>query len=264
MWADTLAGDTFDLGGEDGPKRISRNWPGSWQAAGVGTVPQISLNTDDLDGTEASTGTASRIWRRNYAACVYAEASAPSLIRLRIPAQDTATGDFRLGAAVIGPAAVFGWQYDRGYKWRRMHNTTVETAVDGTRRSRNNGPSRRAIEFAWTETQIDQTELYASDPTPDYVTGKSGGGGVPIAARRDTPRMVEGLLDRIKGADTPVAFLGKLTPQTGDGTGTDHITDTTTWIYGRIVSDTQIDVVLGDEGDDEVHKLNKITIEEEI
>ncbi len=96
---------------------------------------------------------------------------------------------------------------------------------------------------------------------PDWVSGTVGG-GTPISAKSDTPRQVFGLLDRLQGAHTPVAFLGELTPQSEGGT--DHVTDTTTWAYGRFVSNASIDVVLGDEGDDEVHKLNKITLEEEV
>lgn len=71
--------------------------------------------------------------------------------------------------------------------------------------SRNYRPSRRTFRIAWTEG-IDITDLQGNNPDPDYWIANVSS-GEPIAIANDVPDLLQGLLDYLQGAKTPIVYI---------------------------------------------------------
>lgn len=284
---DELVGSTLDLGaGGSGTaryKHIRGNTEGGWSSDGSGTsltrLPRIMYETSELsasDPTSHSGGNAA-VWRKNMGAVVYnfdpLSTVAEPVLRLRIPAQANADGYFQIGSIIIGEVAVFGTQFDRGLSWTTMPNVQDYQRPDGSRRPHTLGPMRREVELAWSENAMDASRtqgglqddaetLPGSANSPDFVALTTA--GLPVAARYDTVSQVEGILRQVGGSAQPVVFLPRLPVQAGSSGEVVQFTDDRLFLYGRIDSDHRYEVVQGNEGVDEVQRLNKIVITEEV
>jgi hypothetical protein len=173
------------------------------------------------------------------------------------------------GAIIIGPIVAFGHRYSWGRQLRSSPNTTLTTARNGTRNARNEGKTRRAVEFGWTDG-VDQSQLerdQTATSLPDYITNTNTAGGTPLAAAVDGPAMMRGIVESTNGSELPVVYLPWIEPQAA---GTNYmIVHRDHMLYGRIVSDVSVETVQGDEyaGSDrrgEVVRTSSILIEEEL
>ena len=267
LWRDQHAGDTFDLGNEDGPRRIDRNMEGAWSTDGTGTAkvkpPRVYLDSVDLAGTEAADGTTGAIWVRDHLLVLREYDDRYQRIALQIPSQPTAAGYYEIGSVFMGPLLILGRTYDRGWISRRSRLTDLLTRSDGTRRARVRGGSRRAIEAAWVAGAVDVSREQEETPTPDYWSSGANA-SLPLASSDDVARAVEGMLDEIDGPSEPVVYVSRI--QLLDaGSDSLHITDRQRILRGRIVSaTTRREHVTGDEAVSEAERLNRIVIEEEL
>ena len=253
------AGDTFEDDSTGKVARIERNRAGAWTDETTARPVLWCEATGAADLPSSGTG---RIWRSSFGAVLADYADGYELLRLKIDAQSTADGDLRIGVVVIGPLYVFGHQFDQGWQIRQIADVEVSDLPGGRRVSRKLGPTRREASIAWAETAVDLKQEQADQPVPDYVTGASGGD--PIATRGGTLRELVGLIEEIDGPSRPVAFVRRV-PRPGGGESTTlPITRPELVIYGRIETDPQLDNVTGDEGVDEVERMNQITITEEV
>jgi hypothetical protein len=195
-----------------------------------------------------------------------------SAYRLTIPSQtvrDHVNQYYEAGAIILGPIVAFGHRYSWGRQVRSSPNTTLTTARDGTRTARNEGRTRRTVEFGWTDG-VDQSQLerdQSASSLPDYITNTNAAGGTPLAAAVDGPAMMRGIVELTRGPELPVVYLPWIEPQAA---GTNYmIVHRDHMMYGRIVSDVSIETVQGDEyaGEDrrgEVVRTSAILIEEEL
>ena len=266
LWRHQHAGDTFDLGsGEERFHRIKTNTEGAWRVDGSGVPkvkqPTVWLEADNLVGTEPSSGTGD-VWVRDFGSLIREYDDDYQRIALEIPAQSTADGYYQLGVFHFGDILPFGQQYDLGWVWTRLWNTAVRDLEDGTRHAREIGPRRRTLEIGWVETAVQVFQEQADDPDPDYLS--SGTGGLPVASRGDVLRALEGLLEQSRGGVEPLVYLSRIEQQ--DGAGVQHLTDRRRWLYGRVRTDLKTEVLAARQGEgvDEVERLNRITIEEEL
>jgi len=267
LWRDQHAGDTIDLGGEDGPRRIERNMEGAWSTDGSGTPavrqPRLYLQTDDLTGSEASSGTTGAIWVRDSLLVLREYDGRYQRIALQIPSQATAAGYYEIGSVHLGPLLILGRTYDRGWISRRSRLTDLLTRSDGTRRARVRGGSRRALEVAWVAGAVDVSREQENAPTPDYWSSGANA-SLPLASSDDVARALEGLLDEIDGPAEPVVYVSKI-PLLDSGSDSLHITDRQRILRGRIVSaTTRREHVTGDEAVSEAERMNRIVLEEEL
>lgn len=252
------AGDSMAL--EDGEdtvyRRIASNSEGGWRS---GTkLARLMLNAEDLDGGEDATGTGT-IYRRNFGGVVHDLSVYYRYVRLHIPAQETWSGDYRIGQLIIGPVFVFGLQYGNGWAYETASNTDLQTRTSGSRSARVLGPRRRAVEVSWADQPQDTTRMWDSEPSPDYVTGVNSGD--PVASIADTAYQVLGLTERTDGPASPVVYLGKI----DRGSGSHLYTMDPEWLYGRITTEVaSVDHVVGEEGVSVVLRANRIRIEEEV
>ncbi len=186
--------------------------------------------------------------------------------RLTIPAQHTVEDYFEIGTMVLGHILAFGRRYSWGRTVQTSPNTTLTTGRSGARRAQNFGPSRRSVEFGWT----DGTDLSAvrQGLPADYVNAAASGGGEAAATWFDAPLSMEGLVRELYGSQTPVVYLPWIERQALGTVYTASHPDL--MMYGRIVSDVSIETVQGEEwiasgaANGEVVRTSVIRLEEEL
>lgn len=181
---------------------------------------------------------------------IFAPGAAADGWRLKIPAQTTVDGDYRIGMAWFGDAHLLGrvpgWGTARTMR-QGIERSETPSRVGSLRRA---APSIRLADIAWSDT-IDQTQHY-SGSEPDYVS--IGGEGSTVAA---TALDLQGVID--ENEDRPVVYvpdIGTSLPAT--------LIRRHEWLYGTITGDVRSEVVIGNEGDDETVRIATVTITEEV
>ena len=264
-----LVGDGFLFDTDAGV--ITASSDGAWaDPAGATKTRTVRLEVS-RDPGGVRNGTAGAIMARNACLVFNADPQA-NAYRLTIPNQPTRNfvdQSYEAGLIILGPIVAFGHRYSWGRQLRSSPNTTLATARDGTRYARNEGATRRAVEFGWTDG-VDQSQLgrdQSASSLPDYITNTNTAGGTPLAAAVDGPAMMRGIVEATNGPELPVVYLPWIEPQAA---GTNYmIVHRDHMLYGRIVSDVSVEVVQGDEyaGADrrgEVVRTSSVMIEEEL
>lgn len=263
FWHTAHVGDTFDLaGGESGNlHKITRNTEGAWLGNNSSTKkPTIVLADDNMPGAlGAQAFGTGKIRRKDFGAIVHGYNLDYQFLRLRIPIQQTADDDYRIGQVFIGPIAAFAHEYDSGWSTIREFDSEVFRRRGGTRRARKRGPSRRLVEIAWSDTAIDASRVQDSQPDPNYVIGQTGT-ALAIGSPFDTLRTVEGIHEM---QDGPVGLVTYLSRVPTDTDATHPLTDWREWVYGRLETNPRTDNVTGDEAKTELERMNTIAVREE-
>jgi len=191
-----------------------------------------------------------------------------SAFRLTIPVQPVAEAYYEMGVCLIGHVAVFGRRYSWGRSLTTEANVDLRTGSSGRRTAQVAGPPRRAVEFGWSDA-VDQSE-FSVDITlnqPDYVVGSSTGTPEAVAAAKDGPGLLRGIVEHLNGSAEPVVYLAYL-PRVALGT-TQMVVHPDLHLYGRIVSDVSIETVQGVEWNGkgntgEMQRTSSIRLEEEL
>jgi hypothetical protein len=191
-----------------------------------------------------------------------------SAFRLTIPVQPVAEAHYEMGVCLIGHVAVFGRRYSWGRSLTTEPNVDLRTGSSGRRTAQVMGPSRRAVEFGWSDA-VDQSEFGVDMTTsqPDYILGASTFTPDPVAAAKDGPGLIRGIVDHLNGSAEPVVYLAYL-PRIALNS-TQMVVHPDLHLYGRIVSDVSIETVQGKEWDGkgntgEVVRTSSIRLEEEL
>jgi len=260
------AGDTFDLGaaGDGGVRyhHIAHNAEGAWRGTGTTTKrPRVVLERDNLVATDPASGTG-ELWRRDFGVIVSNMEAAASYqhVRLRIPAQDTADGDLRIGTIVIGSVSVLARPYDWGWEYVHVQPISITNRPDDSIAARTTGKMRREIRFGWATTGMDVKQASEDTPSPDYVAIDSS--DVPAGVEHDTARNVEGIVRRCEQAACPVLLLTAIKHLAAGNAQKES--RSRAMLFGRITTDPMTTTVLGDEGVDELERLQTITMTEEV
>lgn len=268
LYHEAHKGDTMLLkaGEDDAPVKITHNSEGAWYSDGVGGVatkiPTVAIDPDALAGLDTG-GTTASIWRRDFGIIIAQSVSlAYDLIRIRIPDHITADGYFQIGNLYVGPCFVFGKSYDNEWTIEEQGNVDIIERRDGGRRSRVLGPRRRLVTFSLANTAIDLCPTQQPNPSPDFVSGLVPGSVNAIATPHDTSRMVMGVVDRAQGADLPVVLCRYV--EQYDARYEIQLNVPLGQHYGRIVTDPSVDNVIGTELHNEVERMSRVTIEEEV
>jgi hypothetical protein len=256
-----LAGSyaVFDPGGgSESIHKINHNSEGSFSAAsGTVHVKPAELEVGGDVSAVAAAGTF-EVWEDAATLIVYNHTAVYQKYRLRIPAQSTAEGYFKIGAVVCGPLLVFGTDYSWGRTVALESNQEITTGRSGDRIVEELGPLRRQVQFAWTEGWDARPTGGSSPIAFDHLSMNASTG---LGVRND-PTIMAGALRRLRGAKEPTVFLPRL-PDSGNQ-ATKMITGRARQVYGRVVSPVTQQTILGDEGTNEVLTINQIVIDEEI
>ena len=257
-----LAGSYFAFPGEGEAlivRKIETNSRGKYAPITSSMTTRILLTS--VDESEGASGADGEIWSKDSLTVVPLTASYKAF-RIRIPAQDTYEGHFRIGSLVIGSFYPLGG-YLQQYGWGRA----IEWATDweqvegrtGIRTVRALGPTRRAAEVSWVDG-VDTSGL--SDTSPDWVLGWTG--GEAVAVQGDVPWSVPGLMEYLQGATTPIVYAPAVALP-ANGTAAVDVTDRSYMLYGRITTENiQGTNVVGEEGTTEVIRVGTVRVEEEI
>lgn len=242
QFVDNTSGDGF---------RIIGNSSGIW-AASADKPLRIFLDPDDDPSGLAASGTGYVHLQRSVTYGAGATADIRYL-KLEIPSQVTREGYYEIGALVIGPALVFGRQYDADRGLERAHQVDLTTRRDGSRVAHSRGAQRRAVTVSWSEG-IDESELWTSSQTTRSAQSQV------VTAAADTARLTEGIFSEVDGPLKPVVYLSRM--PVGESYNT--LVLDREFLYGRIVSQWSGSQSLGDEGVDEVIRVGELRIEEEL
>jgi hypothetical protein len=233
-------------------RRIVNQRSGAWGQLG-GKRAGLRI---ELQGTEPANGTCD-IYAPTACLVVHGVTTHYDKFRVRIPAQTTADGFFQAGLIMVGGLFVAGQQWSWGYSREFQQNAEISTDRWGTTRARRAGPVKQIVSVAWSDG-VCMTDLHAEDPEPDYLAPKATGEG--IANKADVPFLLSGMLEHLSSGETPVVLL----PSVPDASVSDEvmITDPLLMTYGRIISSVSVENVQGDELEDEVYRVQNVTIEE--
>jgi len=224
---------------------ITRHQEGLWSATGGLSGKQSELIINAGSGAADATGTAGSIVPRNWVGYIHNITTAYRKLRFTIATVTTSAGYFQIGQLIIGTFQPVGKQWSFGNIYQFARNQETVTTRDGVARTRKLGPPIKSVTVSLDAA--DQTALNGSQPTPDYLSAKTGYPG--LVNQYDTPWLLAGLLEELDSGAVPVVALLSV-PDGVAGVGPDSgvITDPELFVYGR-VGDVQLEVVRGNEGD---------------
>jgi len=235
--------------------RITRNTGGYWNPSGDSKRIRIDVATDGGALAASATETAELVAPGGVV--LLALPGIPRRIRFGAAAsQVTPYGDYRLGSAGIG--RVIGVGADPGWGWRREALLTREISrrADQSMDVRVLGPPRTRLTYEWPDGVI-MRDL-RSRSAGDYEAVEVPSTGEVIGMREDAYSSMTGaLISILDQGRVPCLVIPRL-PALGT-----TITDPYLWLYGRITSESHgITGLYGDEGDDEVVRVDGLSFEE--
>ena len=248
-------------------RKITGNTAGTLASNVSGPKPTFFL--DGIDGSEPATSTLTLI-PSHVCVMFHTDGETGGGWALKIDAQTTAPYtvdgtaqyDIRLGHLSLGRMFIFGTQYGRGRVVMYESADLTEDTPGGTRRSVRPGPGGRTVRIAWPDP-IDTTQTQGITADPDYLTSTTTAGNTAVAAAKDVPFSLLGLLQKI-GARDPVAYFPRIERSTGAG-DTQTFLRHHTCLIGTITSAGQFESVVGEEDSNtagEAMRFSTVVIEE--
>ena len=248
-------------------RTITGNTAGTLAHQNSGTRPVFFL--DGIDGTEPTLGTISLIPDR-VSVTFHTNGEIGGGWGIRIAAQQTAPYtvagvskyETRLGHVSMGRTFVFGTQYGHGRVVMWESGDLTEDTPGGVRRAVRAGPGGRRQRLAWPDP-IDTSQTQGTATNPDYIKSTTTAGNLPVAAQKDLPFSLLGLLES-QGARDPITYFPSIPVSTGS-TDTVHYLKRADHMLATISSAGQVESVVGDELDSstgEAVRFSTIVLEE--
>lgn len=230
-------------------RRIRSNTAGSWRSPG-GASTQLARIFLEVEGDEPAAGVCAVLWPSGVLVVHRTSLTTSERWRVRIPANQP-TLDSRYEAGLLHPCAIRGLGAPPDWGWSReaAPNVAVSTSRRGTPRASQLGPVLDRWTWGWPEgVPLDRHRLGTD---LDYVGGPTG---QPLATLNDVPWALRGYLEESAAGARPVVALASL-PASGT-----TITDRTLWLYGLLEGAVRQGHVLGDDGVDELVRVETITV----
>lgn len=218
---------------------------GVWAGSGASTH-KVKLRVEG-----SPSGGPCRLWAHSGVVVAH-NISPDEQYRLQIPVQSTAEGYFRLGLAA--PAAFKPVSRQWSWEWSTDHRPQVRR-IQGERtadRIEQLRPVAREITVSNPDGYL-LHHLRGSSPRPQWQAADSGD---TLAAKEDAPFMLSGLLREIRGGEHPVLLMMRVDDED------EVITDPTLWMYAHLVASVNLENVRGNEGVNEMQRLQSLTFRE--
>ncbi len=242
-----LVGATVSLGGGK-YRKIRAHTEGSWGTDAAAAGRTVELWLDGVDDSEGTSGSLD-IWARNGVVFVHPTTTNHyRRYRLNIPAQANADGYFEIGTLIIGSLYVPGQQHTWNSTASYGSNASMSESSDGVTRVRERGPVRRTWTWDWSDA-VDISRI-RDTANPDYITPDSMSYSDGVATYQDAPFKIAALLKKCKSGQIPVVAVASI-PTLASTTSVTQ-TDPTLFLYGRVSGDISLEMVIGNEGVDEV------------
>lgn len=241
LFKDELAGHrvVLDTGGTPTPRKVLSNTAGFFNAA---AGPKASLILEDVDGTEATSGTLTLQWRSGVMPIHTTGLAGVErrYWRCRIPSTELAVEDFYSGGtlALVGLVAP-GKQWAANWSWDLEPNISIDENSYRTQRRQQKGPNRRRISLGWDHAF--KVGLVRGVTDADYLQTSAA----PIVARDDVWGQLHGLMDQSLGGSLP-SLLMAVDPGSGV-----TLTDRTLWCFGYFDGGLTVQNASGNEGENE-------------
>ena len=175
--------------------------------------------------------------------------------RIVIDAQNTADDYYTIGQLMIGPLHLLAQPYSWGRTQTTERGSVIQIQPDRTTYLARPAPARRVIQMTWADG-VDETQMWAASPSPDYPDFDSSDATNADAA---TLQSLSGLLNEADGR--MVALIPRLDlPLTSART----IYRKAGLIVGTASAEDQIDTIQGEELNDEVVRSGNLVITEEV
>jgi hypothetical protein len=236
------------LGGTEYARRVCSNTGGWWT---LNTTARAVVNVDGITGSEPSSGEVTLVAPGGLLVAYLTSFTPRRRWRVRIPAQITVDGFFRLGTGFsIGRVIPFGlgWGWGAAGTRTAQYDSQKDAAGVETRSSR--GADIRTWTVDWSAGV--PMEVPRQDVDGDYV-GVSG--GLALEPVHATPWQLAGIFDRTNGQTVPVVAVAQL-PAT-----TSTITDRTLYLYGLPSNSLGTSIASGTEGTNEVVRTETVRVD---
>ena len=236
--------------------KITRNSAG---VMGAGT--SFKRPVFEVKATTGGTETGQlELWPDSVTVAVNLAGVQASAWAIRVTAQHTYDDDYRIGHLMLGRGYFTGYQYARGRVLTYEPNTPTSVSPDGVLRGRQVGPGGRLLRFAWTDP-VDASDTYGTATSPDYLTGSTTGGSLPVGTRQDVAGSIEGMFREL-GQYSPFVYLPSVPRSTSTGTDTIVLNRRHQHMAMTLTSPVEIESVLGDEDSSEAFRVASITARE--
>lgn len=205
------------------------------------------LLMDNIDNAEGNGGLGGRIWSPSLAVIVSLRGTHYTGFRLRIPAQDTATGDFRIAKLIIGGLHVFGMRPDWGRRSETGASVERIESEDGRVYSRVTAPISNIIELPFTAgmhtKQVDQLA-----PDPDFFKIDNNAAANAITSIKATPYQLQSLMSQLhtEGFPPEPVFILPRIPVLTSGSST-LLNRRFDLMYGEASTRIRLEQVQGEE-----------------
>ena len=238
--------------------RIARNAPGVLGAGDGSNFKRVRL---EVEGTTGSTEVgALELWPDSVTVAINLRGVQGSAWGIRIAAEHTVDNDYRIGQLMLGRAFITGYQYARGRVLTYEPNTPTTITADGVLRGRKVGPGGRLLRFAWTDP-VDTTQTQGTATAPDFITGSSSAGALPLASRADVGASLEGMFREI-GQHQPFVYLPSVPRSTTLATDVIVMNRRSQHMAMTLTTPVELESVLGDEDSSEIFRVASITARE--
>lgn len=263
LYAGEMEGALWTFGASSG-HRIKSHLTGKWD--NTNTKP-CSLVLEDIDGTEAASGNG-QISSKNAVLLLHLQGSDYQAFRVTffapgggVPAM--ADGYFECGRIIVGPVVVHGDRTSWGRVMETNSGTEMQEARDRTIKTRKIAPTRRIIEYGWTDA-VDTTSGInpVGDADPDFVMPNTAGSSEAVALKDVTPFDFEGVFHLLSGSNKQVVYLPRIEKQAL--TTNQTLNRRQQHALCRITSPVRLESVQGEENDTEVIRVATVTFTEDV
>lgn len=250
---------------------VVRNQCVGWTLVLDGTPRKILANTEgqigatssvaavfELEGVTGSEGTSGTCYL--YAAAAVAIVAQPShyyRFRLTIPAATTPDGYLILGKVILGSIAILGRRLSNGRSLQLVPQNQNSRPPGGPRAWRKLGPSLRRYGLEFGDL-LPSSQIWRSSPAPDYL--KLSTAGDPLATLHGVALSMMGIAEENQGKY--VVYAGNI-PQVSSNTATTNLLLPQQIIYGQIVEPGSLEIVRGNEGNNETYRYTGMVLEDE-
>lgn len=249
---DEFAGNTLSLNGT--LRRIRTNSAGITDGKLNGQKTRITF--EDGDNTESTASV--QVWATDLVVWWNNLGNRYAGLRLRIPAQSTVDGDFRIGSMMVCNLHPLGTPYSFGRAMGLEHGVQVVEAEDRTYRTRELAPTRRTVTIDWQDG-VPTCDIYGTSPDPDYLMLSTSPGAEPVALAFDVPELITGLAEQTNGPTLPMVYLPSVAKGPPDATVLNRRRD---FIVGVSDGEVRLDTVRGRENSSEWIRVQSMTMVE--
>lgn len=233
-------------------RRIRHNTEGKLSGTTY-TGPLCRILVDNADTGTPTSGNL-RLWSPDIAVIFPFTQNADGW-RIVIDAQNTADDYYTIGQLLIGPVHLLSQPYSWGRTQTTERGSVIAIQPDRTTYLSRPAPARRVIQMTWADG-VDETQMWAASPSPDYADFDSADATNADAA---TLQSLSGLLNEADGR--MVALIPRLDLPL---TTTRTIYRKAGLIVGTASAEDQIDTIQGEELNDEVVRSGNLVITEEV